>query len=339
MAPILGNPAMPNLLAGSVPRNVLRSTSGSAAPAPEIGWENLYTRQVDIFKQEREVWEQERTLLRKEIERLKAQLASDYSKLGANGQLEDGEASDHAHRGHEFPHAAVEPSVGSHTPSSSPPGGRRSPMSRLPSISEDQDSAPVLKSLNGENHFPSIASAIEQGVDQVLKHERPLSPNPTPKHLSPAPASYVKHAGHTPAKLGALSPSESLHSPLHNRHTRDNTDTNGRSAEQLGYDIDDDPPLKGPLALPSTPEHPKAPAMLGELQNKLQEIEHDPDAHKPAVLQGRPAPLDESETKQLASPSENKENEPVLNDDSHMAIKLRKKQSFNFGAPLGKLRP
>lgn len=219
-------------------------------------------------------------------------------------------------------------------------------MSRLPSISEDQDSAPVLKSLNGENHFPSIASAIEQGVDQVFKHERPLSPNPTPKHLSPAPkhlspapASYVKHAGHTPAKLGALSPSESLHSPLHNRHTRDNTDTNARSAEQLGYDIDDDPPLKGPLALPSTPEHPKAPAMLGELQNKLQEIEHDPDAHKPAVMQGRPAPLDESGTKQLASPSENKENEPVLNDDSHMAIKLRKKQSFNFGAPLGKLRP
>lgn len=97
MAPILGNPAMPNLLAGSVPRNVLRSTSGSAAPAPEIGWETLYTRQADIFKQEREVWEQERTLLRNEIERLKAQLASDHSKLGANGQLEDGEVSANRH--------------------------------------------------------------------------------------------------------------------------------------------------------------------------------------------------------------------------------------------------
>jgi len=145
------------------------------------------------------------------------------------------------------------------------------------------------------------------------------------------------------------------------------TRTNTFANELLADDMDEDRPLKGPLHMPELPNTPgEENFTMAMLDAKLNDLIDHPEDSKPMVLQvPSPALADRdsiaaaedgetaSTTTGRVTPPNTLAAEPtpapgaeqaeatatVKPDVEHGGIKLRKKQSCNFGAPLGQLGP
>lgn len=206
------------------------------------------------------------------------------------------------------------------------------------------------------------------------QHELPYSPPGTRNVLSPPPQANLHMAGHTPLRVPAQlaidsSPTMSnLSDKLGDTLTRANTEHN-ISMVQTDGTSEGDSPLKGPLNMPELPNKPgEENFTLDCLAARLKEIEDHPDDHQPMVLrQPSPGAYDDSgdstiEEKKLEplrdasrhsgsvskgsasnnlSPQDSRTSQTSESrkqqDHDHGGIKLRKRPSTNFGAPLGQL--
>lgn len=193
--------------------------------------------------------------------------------------------------------------------------------------------------------------------------EVPRSPPQTRATLSPPPLANRHHAGHTPLRAsisGPLSPALSSLSIRLDTPTRSNTALN----ETMTHDDDeDDRPLRGPLMMPELPNSPgDGNFTMSMLDAKLQDLIEHPEESEPMVLK-TPSPAlearpilddgvsDESNSAttdtKTSSQSQPGSSESKLTSPSVSAkaepfdggIKLRKKQSCNFGAPMGQMNP
>lgn len=240
------------------------------------------------------------------------------------------------------------------SPAMSPQNGLK-PSPQLPCIADvdtsrlspeqpriKRDCAPLhidLPSMNDPSTFDSTASLTE-----VLQGDLPASPPVTRNILSPPPPANRHLAGHTPLKAprpGDFSPAMSIRSDkLTDTPTRSNTLLNKVMAQDDG--ADDDRALKGPLHMPSLPGNPGEECFtMDMLDAKLKDISEHPEENQPIVCRNpipeeasvaSPASNDNQATK-VDSASESKGKDDLDNG----GIRLRVKQSSNFGAPLGQM--
>lgn len=191
--------------------------------------------------------------------------------------------------------------------------------------------------------------------------EVPRSPPQTRAALSPPPPAYLHHAGHTPLRAstssGQASPARSNLDGHLDTPTRSNTALN----EVMTDGSDDDRPLKGPLMLPELPSNPDEENFtMDMLSAKLQDLVEHPEDSEPMVLK-TPSPaiefadLEDTMAKAAATndtlatqpegtdcKTASKSTSPTAvraEDAFDGGIKLRKKPSSNFGAPLGQMNP
>jgi hypothetical protein len=205
-----------------------------------------------------------------------------------------------------------------------------------------RDAAPVhieLPTIAEASAFDSTASLAD-----VLHSDLPASPPSTRNILSPPPPAYLRHAGHTPLKVphpGEFSPAMSTRSDkLIDTPTRSNTYMNEVMSQDDGPD--DDNPLKGPLHMPSLPCNPGVENFTMEmLDAKLKDISEHPEDYQPLVCKTPDLTVDEAvspvddEKVDSASMTQGKD----MCDLENGGIRLRTKQSSNFGAPLGSMGP
>jgi len=158
--------------------------------------------------------------------------------------------------------------------------------------------------------------------------------------MSPPPPEYVQHAGHTP-RLSDLPAG-------HGQDTPTRFGTKHNESIFHNYDHDDDPPLKGPLILPTNPNE-GGNSILSTLGSKLQEVAEDPGHATPAVL-AHTLPIDFAQAaarQQKAEGDEQGDSKRHLSDPGITIVptetlgdagpRLKVKRSMNFGAPLGSL--
>lgn len=201
-------------------------------------------------------------------------------------------------------------------------------------------------------------------VELSVQVEQPPSPPGTRNALSPPPAANRHLAGHTPIKISNRPPelsssARSSRSFLPDTPTRSNTEHNLSLSQDDGAS-DEDRPLSGPLHMPELPETPGEECFtMMMLDARLREIEEHPEDHQPLVLQDQnvhpllPQPDGTAEvapTQEIASaiagaldghaekvPTSNGRSPPPVGQLEPGGIKLKKKISTNFGAPLGQL--
>jgi len=201
--------------------------------------------------------------------------------------------------------------------------------------------------LIAETHLP-VDGAKPDLIDDV-----PRSPPQSRAKLSPPPLKYRHLAGHTPLRgsiAGPISPALSTFSEHVDTPTRSNTTLN----ETLTANDPDDRPLKGPLMMPELPNQPgEENFTMSMLEAKLQDMVEHPEESEPMVMKS-PSPglnevsqadeLDKTNIETTVQPknSESKSTSPQATkgaDQLDGGIKLRKKPSCNFGAPLGQMHP
>lgn len=223
--------------------------------------------------------------------------------------------------------------------------------------------------------FANVSIVKHARIDPTRDSEMIESYSPTHDDiLSPPPAAYTAHAGHTPIKIPDrpvldISPAISHKSARSiDNLTECNTQFNLLDSAQNGQDSDD-PELQGPLKLPGLPQDAGPDCFtMDMLTKRLQDISDDPGSNTPSSLRAPvnftndddPTSADSSEStseKQAdvpdqdppppakTSPQISGEKSPVPtpvepdDDLNHRGIKLKKKPSCNFGAPLGQLGP
>ncbi|KAF1344556.1 hypothetical protein BDV97DRAFT_402339 [Delphinella strobiligena] len=203
----------------------------------------------------------------------------------------------------------------------------------------------------------------------ALINELHRSPPQTRATLTPPPPANIHHAGHTPLRAsisGDMSPALGLGAL--DTPTRSNTARN----ESLADSAEEDRPLKGPLMMPELPNQPgQENFTMHMLEAKLQDLVEHPEDSEPMVLK-LPTPAQEDgpgdepitaldkgtdHVQNLAAEQNNRDDkddkpatQPVSSDarvtppsvapevdNLDVGIKLRKKPSCNFGAPLGQM--
>lgn len=170
-----------------------------------------------------------------------------------------------------------------------------------------------------------------------------------PCPLSPPPASYRLHAGHTP---GFISPSHTGSggvTPTQRSYTTTAPlgDFLSASHKPLAYHAhnyhSEDPPLTGQLALPPEPQNSK---MESQLLSKLHEISRDPEAAVPVVVAAPNPHLDaptpvlemaDAVPERVEESEEKREWRPWAREQVVEGVHLRPshERSMNFGAPFG----
>ncbi|GAB7348739.1 hypothetical protein MBLNU459_g7474t1 [Dothideomycetes sp. NU459] len=230
-----------------------------------------------------------------------------------------------------------------------------------------RESAPAridLSALTKMAPLDGPASVALESTNAEVAPELPQSPPVLRTTLSPPPRVNRHLAGHTPLKVphpGEISPAlSSLSERLADTPTRSNTHAN----ELLTEDLDEDRPLKGPLHMPELPHSPgEENFTMAMLDARLKDLVEHPDENQPLVLQspspGLVAPEattaeNDGDCTTATLPPPNTmaaESTPAIVADhvetvdtiklevDNGGIKLRKKPSCNFGAPLGQLGP
>ena len=190
-----------------------------------------------------------------------------------------------------------------------------------------------------------------------LDDQAPRSPPQTRAVVSPPPLKNRHLAGHTPLRgsiCGPLSPALSVFSERLDTPTRSNTTLN----ETLTQDESQDRPLKGPLMMPELPNRPgEENFTMDMLEAKLRDLVDHPEESEPMVLKAPTPGLEEPHVElgngdapgapdnTVLSHTEATESRVLSPSTSQKAdsfdgsIKLRKKLSCNFGAPLGQMNP
>lgn len=188
--------------------------------------------------------------------------------------------------------------------------------------------------------------------------EVPRSPPQSRAAISPPPLANRHHAGHTPLHgsiTGPLSPALSTFSARPDTPTRSNTTLN----ETLTMPDNDDRPLKGPLMMPELPSNPGSQNFtMDMLEAKLRDLVDHPEDSEPLVMKtATPDAIDSLQDKSTTHapepPAEKPASQPAsagskstspsaaptvaTTDPLDRGIKLRKKPSCNFGAPLGQM--
>ncbi|KAK7519176.1 hypothetical protein IWZ03DRAFT_375637 [Phyllosticta citriasiana] len=313
-------------------------------------WRSLLQDARGGFEKERQTWDQERRLYQREISMLRQQMEAKESELLViKTKLKQTEL-------------AVEDPDGFHRQIVSPPSAngtgtaaRVSPVKSPPAVDAprssmaapaDQPSVPST----GKARFPTFdfthhgtgeisSSAVTQQTGLNFE-EDPPSPATTAANLSPAPESYRRHAGHTPGKPGT-GPFSAFQTPGEKtpRPHQFVPPVDDQASIQTDGSEEGDLALQEPLFLPPNPERSEGSMMLGALQEKLASISENPDEARPAVLQGAP-PSDTtaSEIDAMEPPAalpSDVEEVPGTADHEVPGIKLKKKRSCNFGAPIG----
>lgn len=211
----------------------------------------------------------------------------------------------------------------------------------------------------------------------AMHSEQPPDPPTTSKALSPLPFANRQMAGHTPLKAPrrptppSLSPATSnmsnVSDGIDETPTRTNTHLNTLLSSKT--EADEDIPLKGALSMPELPNAPgEHNFTIDALTAKLAHIESNPEENQPMVLnqsspgvyvperddradgpffpKAQQSDLDsQAMSSTVMSPpptgsqlSQTTSNEARADRDlEYGGIKLRKKPSCNFGAPLGQL--
>lgn len=217
--------------------------------------------------------------------------------------------------------------------------------------------------------IPSVLTLEDSAVQSTSTEVAPDLPRSSlvsRTMLSPPPLLNRHLAGHTPLKAprqGEISPaSSSLSELLTDTPTRSNTFAN----ESLPDGLDGDRPLKGPLNMPELPNIPgEENFTMAMLDAKLNDLIDHPEDSKPMVLQvpspefaaregatvGESGEIDGTTERKTPPNTAAAESTPALGalqpeaivaikpDVEHGGIKLRKRPSSNFGAPLGQLGP
>ncbi|KAL1305908.1 hypothetical protein AAFC00_004051 [Neodothiora populina] len=314
--------------------------------------------QHQAFVAERESWQLERDRLYRRIIALESLL-----KGSTNGHSPARSPLVSPHSGNTltpptFRNAASNPASRlasiAEVESTSPVGENRPPLSQL-----KRASAPTHISIPFEATNPSmdVSTARSKNGSEMID-EVPRSPPQTRATLSPPPPANLHHAGHTPLRAsisGDMSPARSNFDGHQDTPTRSNTALN----EALTEDMEDDRPLKGPLMLPELPYQPDQENFtMSMLSAKLQDLIEHPEDSEPMVLKtpspGYSAAMEAGEgnfetppkddaalLKPETASAENASEmlSPELKPLEDGGIKLRKKPSCNFGAPLGQLHP
>jgi hypothetical protein len=176
-----------------------------------------------------------------------------------------------------------------------------------------------------------------------------LPPPSTVNVLSPPPENYLRHAGHTPGLLtgdpsvlmNILSPRDDstpkqlvpIRPHMHHHEAAHHEETK------------EDRSLKGPLGLGTKPENTLD--VLQKLDEKLQDVKDHPEQLKPAVLKTIAHADEGTENEDPADKKAEKNKRWSPHKSAGDAFdagipdgpRLKLKQSLNFGAPLGSLRP
>ncbi|KAK4962890.1 hypothetical protein LTR10_000517 [Elasticomyces elasticus] len=242
----------------------------------------------------------------------------------------------------------------------SPQSQRSSNAQRLPSIAEDENTLPLAARREGAPRSIDFLGGSERASrshrgsnvsfdgNDVMVDEVPISPPTTARNLSPLPPNNRALAGHTPlrAPRAPTPPISNMLDGSEDTPTRHNTNINlylVRSQEG-----EEDVPLKGPLSLPELPNKPEdSHFTLEALSRRLEQVARSPEEARPMVFaQKSPG---------LASPAEPADSDPTSTgfvqsssgvispstltapQTEYNGVKLKKKASVNFGAPLGQL--
>ncbi|OJD31980.1 methyl-binding domain protein 6 [Diplodia corticola] len=342
------------------PGSVLHPDTMASAASDE--WRKLLASARSSFENERRVWEQERHLYQQDIARLRATLDSKQQEMLVMAtKLKQAElALGDPNSFHS--HIVSPPSAGGSrvSPVKSPPVVAQSGCSVSPPTQgalSRQHAPQTHPGLSGFQFQPARFTVTHHGFDGMATvggsarmgniEEEPPSPVSTIAHLSPAPESYRRHAGHTPG-AGSFSMEttpgdktpKAVPPPI--IPVEDEVAVQSESGE-ISED-DEDPAMQEPLFLPPRPDQSEASSMLDALQERLANLSEHPEEQRPAVLQGVPPsetsdsevdPLDT--TASLPVDPAGEDEGPGSAEPQVPGIRLKTKRSYNFGAPIGEM--
>lgn len=284
--------------------------------------------------------EHENQALRVRIEQLKARLKICEAKCGLASEFSPG----------------PEDGVGLYSPS------RHTSISSSRRLASPDGKNGRHTSVDRHAFFSSRRPTPNMLKAQEAPYEPPATAVPP---QSPPPPAYRRHAGHTPgASVSLTSPGGELAS---DKDPGADTPTQATFGSLLGVakngvpaaesskeqtlrrasdQLDDDPPLKGPLGLRNDPED--SSFFLEMLNKKLCDVSDDPASNKPKVLKRDTDELsvisesvdgqsnhDSNESDNPSQGTRQEESSTEQAGDDEEPIPLRLKPSMNFGAPLG----